>query len=206
MTKLHAVSGYDGTGKSTLLNAFQQHHNCQIIPETARELIPLQETLCKKAKDSLSFQVFIADLTNLISALSNTHEQHVVADRAIVDSVTYLRFFNQEDLLDMNMLGEYLQQLTERYNRQFVYDNIVLLQHPTDIEYISQQILSDPIRKSSGLVSVYIENANRWEDLYMKVVEELHGYPLTRSFTQVAAYPTTPDIIPRLTRRLFEES
>ena len=71
MLNIHTLSGFEGVGKSTIINHFRDNIGYAVIPETARLIMPLEETVLKDSRDDLSYKSFISYLTNMHFMLSN---------------------------------------------------------------------------------------------------------------------------------------
>ncbi len=87
---LHTLSGFEGAGKSTIIQNYKENLGYYVIPETARLIIPLEDNVLKDSKDDLSYKSFISYLTNLHFLLSNNLNVKCISDRNLIDSLTYL--------------------------------------------------------------------------------------------------------------------
>lgn len=195
MLKVHTLSGYEGAGKSTIINHFKENIGYAVIPETARLIMPLEKTVLKDSKDDLSYKSFISYLTNMHFMLTNNLSLNVISDRNIIDSLTYLELYSKDQRIDLTETGDFIEKFLEEYGRETLYDKSILIQHPTDDEYIEKQILSDPERKYATSVKQYKEDAKIWEDIYVNIAESLINRRLSKKLDIIEAYPANPDII-----------
>ncbi len=61
------LSGYEGAGKTTILQRIQSQHNVFIVPEVARLLIPLKNTLLAEYR---KLDSFIQDAEKMLTAIA----------------------------------------------------------------------------------------------------------------------------------------
>ncbi len=192
---LHTLSGFEGAGKSTVINHFQQEHNYFVIPETARLIFPLENNVLKDSKDDLSYKSFISYLTNLHFLLSNNMNINCISDRNLIDSLTYLELYSTEQKIEISELADFIFSFLENYNRKTFYDTSILILHPKDDIYIKENILSDPDRKYGKNVKQYKEDAKIWEDIYLKIANQLHDEGLFKDLKVIEAYPENQNVI-----------
>lgn len=195
MLKVNTLSGYEGVGKSTIINHFKDNIGYAVIPETARLIMPLENTVLKDSRDDLSYKSFISYLTNMHFMLSNDLNLNVVSDRNLIDSLTYLELYSKDQRIDLGETGDFIEKFLDTYNRDYLYDTTILIKHPTDDEYIEKFILSDPERKYGLNVEQYKKDAQTWEDIYVKISDVLISRRLSKKLEIIESYPTNPDII-----------
>lgn len=195
MLNIHTLSGFEGVGKSTIINHFQDNVGYAVIPETARLIIPLEETVLKDSRDDLSYKSFISYLTNMHFMLSNNLSMNVISDRNLVDSLTYLKLFSTDQRMDLNDTGDFIEKFLDSFDREHLYDSTTLILHPTDDKYITDSILSDPERLYGKDVQNYKDAANRWEDVYFEIAEKLNQRRLAPKLNIVDSFPKNPEII-----------
>jgi predicted ATPase len=192
---LHTLSGFEGAGKSTVIDYFKNNLNYFVIPETARLILPLQDNVLKDSKDDLSYKSFISYLTNLHFLLSNDMKINCISDRNLIDSLTYLELYSKEQKIDISELADFIFSFLENYNRNSFYDNAILILHPKEDDYIKSNILSDPDRQYGKNVSQYKEEAKIWEDIYMNIANKLQNKGLFKNLKVMEAYPENQNII-----------
>lgn len=197
---LHTLSGFEGVGKSTIITHYNEHLNYHIIPETARLIIPLENNVLENSRDDLSYKSFISYLTNIHFLLSNNMHINCISDRNIVDSLVYLELYAKEQSIDINKLGDWIESFLENYERETLYDKTFLIKHPTDEEYIIDNIFSDPERKYGQNVKQYLADAKQWEDIYLELSYKLQNRSLFRDLVTVDSYPHNPKIIEEITK------
>lgn len=193
--KIHTLSGYEGVGKSTIIKHFKEAEKYTVIPETARLIIPLESTVLKDSKDDLSFKSFISYLTNVHFMLENNLSLNVISDRNLIDSLTYLELYSKEQKIDLVETGDFIERFVEEHNRETLYDQVVLIKHPSDDDYIQNNILSDSERKYGKNVSQYKADAAIWEDIYLKIQDYLMTRKLAKQTHTILAYPENREII-----------
>ena len=191
------LSGYEGAGKTTILQRIQSQHNVFIVPEVARLLIPLKNTLLADSKDDLSYQSFTAYISTLHFIAVN-QLQNVVYDRNIIDSLTYLEVFASDQSIPLDSLQSYINRFLDDHGMDTLYDTVVLLKHPKDESYIRDCIMADKERLYSPSVAEYKANARRWEDIYCSILSQLDR--VCRKFERIAAYPENETVVADVTR------
>lgn len=195
MLKVHTLSGYEGVGKSTIIRHYQKNNDFVVIPETARLIMPLESTVLKDSRDDLSYKSFISYLTNMHFMLSNNMSLNVISDRNLVDSLTYLRLYSKEQDINLIETGDFIERFLEEYDRETLYDQTILIKHPTDDEYILKNILSDPERRYGKDVEQYKKDSKYWEEIYIGIADYLNGRGLSKGFHILDSYPMNQDII-----------
>lgn len=188
MLKVFTLSGYEGVGKSTLINHFQKNNDFKVIPETARLILPLQDTVLRDSKDDLSYKSFISYLTNMHFMLSNHMSFNVISDRNLVDSLTYLKMYSKEQSIGLVETGDFIERFLEEYNREYLYNETVLIKHPENDSHILENILSDPERVYGKNVSQYKRDAQNWEEIYISIAEYLNTRGLSKKLTITNCY------------------
>lgn len=198
---LHTLSGFEGVGKSTIINFYQNKLQYNVIPETARLIIPLENNVLEDSKDDLSYKSFISYLTNVHFLLSNNMHINCISDRNIIDSLVYLKLYSKDQKIDINKLGDFIEKFLENYNREYFYDKIFLIKHPTNDEYIINNIMNDPERKYGQNVKQYKEDAQVWEDIYLDLAHKLQKRSLFQDISVVDSYPHNRNIITDITQQ-----
>jgi predicted ATPase len=192
---LHTLSGFEGVGKSTIINHYQNKLDYYIIPETARLIIPLEDNVLEDSRDDLSYKSFISYLTNIHFLLSNNIHINCISDRNIIDSLVYLQLYSKDQKIDINKLGDFIERFLETHQREYFYDNTFLIKHPKDEEYILQNILSDPERKYGINPKQYMHDATIWEDIYLSIAHKLKQRSLFKNIILLDSYPENKQII-----------
>ena len=187
------LSGFEGCGKSTLVNYLKEQEGFLVVPETARMLIPLEKTVFEESRDELSFKSFIAYLSNSHFIFENdlASKNSIVFDRNIVDSLTYLDMYSDQTI-DLIKLQDYLDRFLEEKSKSSLYDEVVLLKHSKDEDHIINKIMSDKVRLYSSNPKIYMDKAKEWEDKYMKKYHSLKN--LSKTFNVIQAYPDNLDV------------
>lgn len=192
---LHTLSGFEGAGKSTVINYFKNNLDYFVIPETARLIFPLEDNVLADSKDDLSYKSFISYLTNLHFLLSNDMRINCISDRNLIDSLTYLELYSEDQKIEISKLADFIYTFLGNYNRESFYDNSILILHPKDDSYIQDKILSDPDRKYGKNVKQYKEEAKIWEDIYINIAHQLQGKGLFKNLQVMEAYPENKNIV-----------
>ena len=192
---LHTLSGFEGAGKSTVINYFKDNLDYFVIPETARLIFPLEDNVLADSKDDLSYKSFISYLTNLHFLLSNDMRINCISDRNLIDSLTYLELYSEDQKIEISKLADFIHFFLDNYNRHSFYDNSILILHPKNDDYIRDKILSDPDRKYGKNVKQYKEDAKIWEDIYLDIANQLQNKGLFKDLKVMEAYPENKDIV-----------
>ena len=195
---LNTLSGFEGVGKSTIINHHQEKLNYFVIPETARLIMPLEESVLEDSKDDLSYKSFISYLTNIHFLLSNDMKIKCISDRNIIDSLVYLELYSTEQKICIDKLGNFVEEFLLKYEREYFYDNSVLILHPQDDNYIEKFILSDPERRYGENVNKYKHDAKIWEEIYIDIAERLKSRGMFKKLHIVKAYPENIEVIQQI--------
>lgn len=187
------LSGFEGCGKSTLVEHLKEKEGFLVVPETARMLIPLEDTVFENSKDELSYKSFIAYLSSSHFIFENDLEKKnsIVFDRNIIDSLTYLDMYS-EQTIDMMKLQDYLDRFLEEKGKRTLYDEVVLLRHSKNEDHIINKIMADKVRLYSESPIKYMETAKIWEEKYEEKYEELKS--ISKTFNKIQAYPDNLDV------------
>ena len=132
---------------------------------------------------------------DLIFLLSNNMNINCISDRNLIDSLTYLELYSTEQKIEISELADFIFSFLENYNRKTFYDTSILILHPKDDIYIKENILSDPDRKYGKNVKQYKEDAKIWEDIYLKIANQLHDEGLFKDLKVIEAYPENQNVI-----------
>lgn len=194
MLKICTLSGYEGAGKSHLITHFQKQHRFNVIPETARLIMPLETNVMRESRDDLSYKSFISYLTNIHFMLSNNLQMNVISDRNLVDSLTYLKLYSDDQTIYNNDVSDFIRRFLDENQREFFYDEMVLITHSKDDKQI-EQILSDPERKYGRSIEQYKRDSTLWENIYQDIAGELLQAGLAPSLRIVQAYPDNLDVV-----------
>lgn len=187
------LSGFEGCGKSTLVDYLKETEGFLVVPETARLLIPLENTVFEDSKDDLSYKSFIAYLSSSHFIFENdlASKNSVVFDRNLVDSLTYLDMYSEQKI-DISKFQDYLDRFLEERGKSTLYDEVVMLKHSKNEDHIREKIMVDKVRLYSESPQQYIEKAKEWEDLYQEKYESLKN--LSKTFNKIQAYPDNPEV------------
>lgn len=192
---LHTLSGFEGAGKTTIIEHYQNNLDFFVIPETARLIMPLENNVLEDSKDDLSYKSFISYITNIHFLLSNNMTINCISDRNIIDSLTYLKLYAPEQKICTQKLGNFIEEFLIKYQRDYFYDNSFLILHPKDDDYIQKCILSDPERKYGQNVTKYKHDALIWEEIFLSIADELKQRGLFKHLHTVNAFPDNRNII-----------
>lgn len=182
------LSGFEGCGKSTIVENLKKNEGFIVIPETARLLIPLENTVFNESRDDLSYKSFIAYLSSSHFIFENNLDEtnKIVFDRNIIDSLTYLELYGNQKI-DLYLLQDYIDTFLEEKNKNNLYTNVVLVEHSKDKDHIEKNIMKDSVRLYSDTANAYIEKAKEWEDIYMEKYTKLKN--ISMKFKKVRAFP-----------------
>lgn len=192
---LHTLSGFEGAGKSTIINHYKDNLGYFVIPETARLIIPLEDNVLRDSKDDLSYKSFISYLTNLHFLLSNNLNINCISDRNLIDSLTYLELYSSEQKMKTDDISFFVDNFLKTYNRDYFYDDMFLILHPKNEEYIEKNILSDKERKYGINVFQYKREAEIWENIFIDICEKLKNSALFKNLYIVESYSENKEII-----------
>lgn len=192
---LHTLSGFEGAGKTTIIEHYQNNLDFFVIPETARLIMPLENNVLEDSKDDLSYKSFISYITNIHFLLSNDMTINCISDRNIVDSLTYLKLYSPEQKISTQKLGDFIEEFLTKYKRDYFYDQSFLILHPKDDDYIEKFIISDPERKYGKNVTKYKHDSLIWEEIYLSIAEELKQRGLFKKLNIINAFPDNKNII-----------
>lgn len=187
------LSGFEGSGKSTIVNYLRNKYGFLIIPETARILIPLESTVFEDSKDDLSYKSFIAYLTGSHFIFENdlAKKNSIVFDRNIIDSLTYLEMYGNQKI-ELSKLQDYIDIFLSDKNKKTLYDEVILVKHSTNKDHILNKIMKDNIRKYTESPDNYIEKAKIWENIYLEKYNSLKN--IGKTLNIINAYPDNEDV------------
>jgi predicted ATPase len=179
------LSGFEGVGKSTLVNMLSNYSGDLNYTESARYFLPLEENLLKMSKDVISLKCLLSDLNILRFFLENKID-NVIFDRNLIDALCYLEMYYPHLKWDYYLLEDHLNELCSKHNIKHIHRSSVLISHPTKDNHI-KNIISDPIRKYNSTVKEYREGAKRWEDKFFELNDKLEM--ICENFMVISAYP-----------------
>jgi predicted ATPase len=187
------LSGFEGCGKSTLVEYLKEKEGFLVVPETARMLIPLEKTVFEESRDELSYKSFISYLSNSHFIFENdlASKNSIVFDRNIIDSLTYLEMYSDQNI-DLVKLQDYLDQFLEEKGQENLYDEVVLLKHSHDEDHIANKIMADKVRLYSQSPAQYMKKGQEWEDVYMSKYQNLKN--IAKHLNVIQAYPDNMDV------------
>lgn len=179
MSKKLAVSGFAGTGKSTIIKPLFEDSGIFISIESAREVFSTKDFFNLNLSDtdlSKVFQKSIID--NEISKLNTTYLNNIpnyVSDRSIIDNLTYAQIYYGKDFINFNIIEEYLQEFCENHDTKHLFDLTLYIEPCHDVASVRDVILSDPMRVATSTSSIneFIENSKIWNDLFLETFERL---------------------------------
>jgi predicted ATPase len=187
------LSGFEGSGKSTLVDYLKEKEGFLVVPETARMLIPLEKTVFEESRDELSYKSFIAYLSSSHFIFENdlASKNSIVFDRNLVDSLTYLDMYSDQKI-DLIKLQDYLDAFLDEKQQTSLYDEIVLIKHSKNEEHIKNNIMNDKTRLYTRSPQQYIDAAKEWEDKYEDKYNKLKN--IGKTFNKIQAYPDNMEI------------
>jgi hypothetical protein len=191
-----SLSGFEGCGKTTLVNQLQTQHNHLVVPETARLLIPLREDVFKDSRDDLSYHSFSAYLNSLnfifqnVQILNN-NALNVVFDRNMIDSLTFLQMYSKEQEIKIEHFQSFIDRYTKENNRETLFDKVYLIEHSKNNLHIKNNILNDDVRQySNSGVYGYKNDASIWESQWLENYHNLNNF--SKELVLIQAYPDNP--------------
>lgn len=192
MTKIVSLSGYEGAGKTTLLSDVAANvPNLFVVPEVARLLLPITSSLMQRSAVDVSYSTFAAYLSAL-HIIGANDIQSALFDRNIIDSLVYLQLFNPGRVMPLQEVNVQLQRFLDDHKRDYLFDVVVLLKHPSDHDFIEHVVMADKQRLYSSSVNEYLALAKEWERTYYATYSQLDR--IAGRFMYVDCYPTNPGL------------
>lgn len=179
------LSGFEGVGKSTLVDMLSDYSGDLNYTESARYFLPLEDNLLKISKDVISLKCLLSDL-NILRFFMENKIENVIFDRNLIDALCYLEIYYPHLKWDYQLLEDHLNELCESHNMKHIHKSSVLITHPTKDAHI-QSIISDPLRKYNSNVQEYRDGARRWEDKFFELNDKLEM--ICENFMVISAYP-----------------
>lgn len=161
MTKFIAIVGWEGSGKSVLVNKIKDADDCVILPEMARTLMHLLEN---DTPLELIKKVVQANYVAHQVALSNK-PKFIFTDRCILDPIVFASIFYPENSDIKDSVHRLTQRLLFDFNRSSLYDSVICLEVPPDEKIIKKSVQTDDDRLYSDSINEYFVNANRYNQL-----------------------------------------
>lgn len=194
--KFVALSGWEGAGKSEGVNHIHKQLGFFVVPEIARLMFPINDSILQKPLDELSELTFSGYVTGHHVCVANSIEKGVF-DRCIIDPLAYQALYNPEKQLNFDGIQRYLDEFNEAYQQSALYDNIVLLRHPKNTDFIEKVVFADGDRKYSRSLAQYLADAKRFEECFLECYDKLGG--VANKLDIIDAYPENPNILSNLT-------
>ena len=174
-TRQHiAITGWEGTGKSTLTNHVKQHLGFFSLNEMARMIIPLNADLLNQGNNGLSKQTITGYFT-AYHLLATNHIMRSIQDRSLLDPLVYDTIYNQNKYLKAQALQEQINRFNEEYQQETILDTLVILKHPKDDEFILKNVFTDQDRLYSQNIKQYKSDALLFEDTMQELALTLSG-------------------------------
>jgi nicotinamide riboside kinase len=195
------LSGFDGVGKSTLIEELKKYSNDIIYTESARYFIPLEDNLLKSSRDVISYKFLLSDL-NVIRFLMENKINNVILDRNLIDSLVYLKMYHPLFKVDNSELKDHLIQLCEENNVKYLHQSSVLIKASKNKEQILK-IISDPVRQYNSSVKEYLYSSSKWDDTYLEILENYEM--ISETFMVMNAYPEEKNGLKKIIQSHYEE-
>ncbi len=97
--------------------------------------------------------------------------------------------------MNIDDISFFVESFLKTYSRDYFYDDMFLILHPKNDEYIQKNILSDKERKYGIDVFQYKREAEIWENIFIDICEKLKNTRLFRNLYIVDSYPENKNII-----------
>lgn len=191
-----ALSGWEGAGKSQGVNHISKQLGFFILPEIARLMFPINDSILRKPLGELSELTFSGYVTGHHVCVANRIEK-AVFDRCIIDPLAYQALYAPNKQLCFDGIQRYIDRFNETYSQSHLYDDIVLLRHPKDASFIKSVVFADEDRQYSHSVEQYLADARRFETCFMDCMDKLTG--VAKRVIYVNAFPENPDVLRDLT-------
>jgi predicted ATPase len=194
--KFIALSGWEGAGKSEGVNHISKQLGFFILPEIARLMFPINNGILNKPLEELSELTFSGYVTGHHVCVAN-HIDKAIFDRCIIDPLAYQALYSPTQQLCFDGIQRYIDNFNETYGQSALYDDVVLLRHPKNVDFINNVVFADKDRQYSHSIEQYLADARRFEECFMECLSKLDG--VANQVILRNAYPENPKILNDLT-------
>ena len=191
-----AFSGWEGSGKSEAVKHTYKNLGFFMVPEIARMCFPINESILSNAMESLSEQTFTGYVLGHHFCLANA-VTHAVFDRCILDPLTYQALYYPNRQLQLEAIKDYIEELNEQHKQNSLLDDVVLMRHPTNKEFIENVIFADKGRQYSQSAQQYMDDASRFEDIFEDLFNSIPG--IAKNLIRLNAHPDNDDVLREIT-------
>jgi thymidylate kinase len=185
-----SFSGFEGCGKSTIIDSINKNKKFFISKESARFLIDMKKSFLED-KNDLSYTALLADLKVMEFSFDN-NIKNIASDRNIIDGLTYLDLYDGQSI-DFKKFNSYIEDFCVTHNKPFLYDMIVLIKHPKDDDHILNHILNDEDRIYGTNIEQYKNDSIKWEEKFLEIAAKFPK--ISKNIKVIQAYPDNKSIV-----------
>lgn len=179
-----SFSGFEGCGKSTIIDNINKNNKFFIAKESARFLIDMKKSFLED-KNDLSYTALLADLKIMEFAFDN-NIKNLASDRNVIDGLTYLELYKGQSI-DHDKFNNYINSFCIANDKKYLYDMIVLIKHPKDDHHILNHILNDADRIYGTDVEQYKADSTKWEEKFLEIIAKFPR--ISKNIKIIQAYP-----------------
>ena len=150
MSQRIAISGYAGTGKSTIIEKISADYDICISKESAREVFDTARFFNFDDDNGYVFQKSIID--NEIAKIQMSYLNNLnyyVSDRSIIDNITYAQVNFGADSINYDQVVAHLQELCRIFKTDHLFNSTIYIKPCTDVNFVRNVILRDKMRQQT---------------------------------------------------------
>ena len=170
-----AISGYAGTGKSTIIELASSFSNTFISKESAREIFAGKDffnigNLSEKSHVKI-FQksIFDAEISKINWIHDNANINNYLSDRSMIDNLAYAQVIFGKKFIDFEKIEKYLISFCESHKISHIMDSTIYISPCMDLDFIEKNILLDSMRKktSPSTPKDFLEGSDIWNKAFL---------------------------------------
>lgn len=187
-----AITGWEGTGKSTLVEHIRNNFGFFAVDEMARMIMPLNKDLLDQSNEELSKQT-ISGYFTAYHLLASNAIMRSIHDRTLLDPLVYDTLYNDNRFLKPELVEAQIKRINQLYQQEHLIDTLIVLKHPKKDDFIKEQVFSDQDRLYSASIEQYKADAQQFEDIMVNYGQSIKGF--CRQLITLDSYCDNPNII-----------
>jgi len=197
-----AISGYAGTGKSTIIELASSFSNTFISKESAREIFEAKDffdvgNISEKAHVKI-FQksIFDAEISKINWIHDNSNINNYLSDRSMIDNLAYAQILFGKSFIDFDKIERYLNEFCDSRGIDHIMDSTIYISPCKDLSFIEKNILMDDMRKktSPSTPNDFLCGSDEWEKAFFDIHKKLPM--ITKSVYVLEHFTTNNNFMP----------
>lgn len=206
-----AISGYAGTGKSTIIELASSFSNTFISKESAREIFEAKDffdvgNISQKAHIKI-FQksIFDAEISKINWIHDNSNINNYLSDRSMIDNLAYAQILFGKKFIDFPKIEKYLTEFCESRGIDHIMNSTIYISPCKDLDFIEKNILMDDMRKKTSppKPKEFLKGSEDWEAAFFSIHEKLPM--ITKNVFVLEHFTTNNNFMPDALRYISKE-